>query len=131
METLSVRTKSRIEFVDITSQVRNIIGKSGIDEGIAVVFAAHTTAGITINESADPAVVTDIIEKLSQLAPYNDSYRHMEGNSDAHIKSSLMGSSVNIVISRGSPALGTWQGIFFCEFDGPRTRKVYVQLTPA
>ncbi len=131
MEKIQVKTSSRIQFVDITSRVRETIANSGVRDGIAVVHVLHTTAGITINEAADPAVVTDITTKLSQLVPYQDSYRHMEGNSDAHIKSTLVGSSVNLVVSGGSPVLGTWQGIFFCEFDGPRTRSVLVQIVPA
>ncbi|MDQ7785302.1 MAG: secondary thiamine-phosphate synthase enzyme YjbQ [Desulfomonilaceae bacterium] len=131
METIRVKTSSRIQFVDITSRVREAIAKSGVLDGIAVVHVSHTTAGITINEAADPAVVSDINTKLSQLVPYQDSYRHMEGNSDAHIKATLVGSSVSLIISGGSPVLGTWQGIFFCEFDGPRTRSAAVQVVPA
>jgi secondary thiamine-phosphate synthase enzyme len=131
METIQVKTSSRIQFVDITSRVREAIAKSGVRDGIAVAHVLHTTAGITINEAADPAVVTDIITKLSQLVPYRDSYRHAEGNSDAHIKSTLVGSSVNLIVSGGAPVLGTWQGIFFCEFDGPRNRSVVVQVVPA
>jgi secondary thiamine-phosphate synthase enzyme len=131
METIRVKTSSRIQFVDITSRVREAIAKSGVLDGIAVVYVSHTTAGITINEAADPAVVSDINTKLSQLVPYQDSYRHMEGNSDAHIKATLVGSSVSLIISGGSPVLGTWQGIFFCEFDGPRTRSAAVQVVPA
>ncbi len=130
MEKIQVKTGTRIEFVDITSRVRDAIAKSGVREGIAVVHVSHTTAGITINEAADPAVVADINTKLSQLVPFQDSYRHMEGNSDAHIKASLVGSSVSLIISGGAPVLGTWQGIFFCEFDGPRNRSVVVQVVP-
>ena len=130
MESLQVKTGSRVEFVDITSRVRDVISKSGVKDGIAVVFVSHTTAAITINEAADPAVVEDINTKLSQLVPYSEAYKHVEGNSDAHIKSSLIGSSVHLIISGGSPMLGTWQGIFFCEFDGPRTRKVLVKVVP-
>jgi len=128
METIQVKTGSRIQFVDVTSRVREAISKSGVRNGIAVIYVPHTTAGITINEAADPSVAEDIQEKLSQLVPYKDSYRHSEGNSDAHIKTSLEGSSVHIIVSGGSPILGTWQGIFFCEFDGPRTRKVHVKI---
>jgi secondary thiamine-phosphate synthase enzyme len=116
--------------VEITDRVREIIARSGIREGIAVVYVPHTTAGITINEAADPAVVQDIIETLAKLVPYGNSYRHAEGNSDAHIKSSMLGCSAHLIISAGAPVLGTWQGIFFCEFDGPRTRKVHVKITP-
>jgi secondary thiamine-phosphate synthase enzyme len=131
MKTLEVRTRSRTELIDITSKVRSAISDSGVRDGIAVVFVAHTTAAVTINESADPAVPADIIEKLSELVPRNGSYRHAEGNSDAHVKSSLIGSSINLIVSQGSPVLGTWQGIFFCEFDGPRNRKVVVKVVPA
>jgi secondary thiamine-phosphate synthase enzyme len=131
MESLQVKTRSRIEFIDITSQVRQIIAKSGVKEGVAVIYVSHTTAGITINEAADASVVEDIIATLNQLVPHKDKYRHAEGNSDAHIKSSLMGCSAHLIISDGSPVLGTWQGIFFCEFDGPRSRKVLIKLLPA
>lgn len=128
METIQVKTGSRIQFVDVTSRVREAISKSGVRDGIALIYVPHTTAGITINEAADPSVAEDIQEKLSQLAPFEESYRHSEGNSDAHIKTSLVGSSVHLIVSGGSPVLGTWQGIFFCEFDGPRTRKVHVKV---
>ncbi|MFH1113467.1 MAG: secondary thiamine-phosphate synthase enzyme YjbQ [Pseudomonadota bacterium] len=131
MEKIQIKTGTRIEFVDITSRVRDAIGKSGVRDGIAVVHVSHTTAGITINEAADPAVVADINTKLSQMVPLRDSYRHMEGNSDAHIKAALVGSSVSLVVSGGAPVLGTWQGIFFCEFDGPRNRSAVVQVVPA
>lgn len=128
METIQVRTASRIQFVDITSQVAKAISKSGVREGMAVVYVPHTTAGVTINEAADPSVVDDINEKLSGLVPHRGNYKHSEGNADAHIKASLMGSSVHLIISGGSPMLGTWQGIFFCEFDGPRTRKAHIKI---
>ncbi len=125
---LKLNTNSRVQFVDITSSVRNIIGNSGVTDGLAIVYSPHTTAGVTINEAADPSVVSDMINKLNELIPRNDNYRHMEGNSDSHIKASLMGSSVNVLINGSEPVLGVWQGIFFCEFDGPRTRKVMVQI---
>ncbi|MCX5862560.1 MAG: secondary thiamine-phosphate synthase enzyme YjbQ [Deltaproteobacteria bacterium] len=128
MKAIQVRTQSRIQFVDITSEVKDAISVSGIREGLALVFVPHTTAAVTINEAADPSVVSDIISKLSQMVPHRDNYRHSEGNSDAHIKASLIGSSVNLVISGGALVLGTWQGIFFCEFDGPRQRKVFVKV---
>lgn len=130
METLDVRSRSRVEFLDITSKVRDVISRSGVRDGIAVVYVPHTTAAVTINESADPAVAKDIMNKLSELVPENGSYRHTEGNSDAHIKSTIVGNSVNLIISQGSPVFGTWQGVFFCEFDGPRNRKVIVQVVP-
>lgn len=128
METLQVRSTARVQFLDITTTIRDVIGRSGVREGLAVVYVPHTTAGVTINEAADPSVVHDITEALAKLVPHRGSYRHAEGNSDAHIKSSLMGSSVHLIVSAGAPVLGTWQGIFFCEFDGPRTRKVNVSV---
>jgi secondary thiamine-phosphate synthase enzyme len=128
METLQVRTTSRVEFVDITSQVRKAIAQSGVQEGIAVFYVSHTTAGITINEAADPSVAQDIIVKLNEIVPRQGPYKHVEGNSDAHIKSTLVGSSIHIIVSSGAPVLGTWQGVFFCEFDGPRNRKVLVEV---
>lgn len=128
METIQVKTTSRIQFVEITSQVTKAIANSQVREGMAVVYVPHTTAGITINEAADPSVVDDINEKLCSLVPHRGNYKHSEGNADAHIKASLMGSSVNVIIAGGSPVLGTWQGIFFCEFDGPRTRKVHMKI---
>ncbi len=123
-----LNTTSRVQFVDITLSVRNIINKSGVSDGLAIVYTPHTTAGMTINEAADPSVVSDMINKLNELVPKNGNYRHAEGNSDSHIKASLMGSSVNVVLSGQEPVLGVWQGIFFCEFDGPRTRKVIVKI---
>ena len=131
METMQVRTGSRVQFLEITTRLSEIIGRSGVQEGVAVVCVPHTTAGITVNEAADPSVVQDITAKLSELVPHHGSYKHSEGNSDAHIKTSLVGSSIHLIISRGSLVLGTWQGVFFCEFDGPRTRKVQVQILSA
>jgi secondary thiamine-phosphate synthase enzyme len=125
--TISVKTHSRIDMIDITSSVQNEISKAGITDGICVVYVPHTTAGMTINEGADPAVCHDIIKKLTDLVPPNAGYRHMEGNSDSHIKTSLIGNSVTVLLENGRLVLGTWQKIFFCEFDGPRTRKVYVK----
>jgi len=128
MITLTLTTRSRTEFVDITAQVRREITAAGIKEGICTVFVPHTTARVTINEHADPSVVDDLLMQLKKLAPAEGSYRHAEGNSDAHIKASLMGASQAVIIENGAPVLGTWQGIFFCEFDGPRTRKVWLQI---
>ena len=126
---INVKTGSRIEMVDITSLVSREVSKAGVTEGICVVYVPHTTAGVTINEGADPAVCTDIIRKLNELVPPNDGYRHLEGNSDSHIKTSLIGSSVTVIVENGRLVLGTWQKIFFCEFDGPRSRKVYVKVS--
>jgi len=123
-----VRTTKRVEFVDITAQVKTIVRESDVKEGIVVVYVPHTTCGITINEHADSSVVEDIISQLSKLVPTNGGYRHLEGNSDAHIKASIMGSSVTVIVSNGNLLLGTWQGIFLCEFDGPRTREVVVKV---
>jgi secondary thiamine-phosphate synthase enzyme len=121
----TIQTSRRNEFIDITAQIQDLVGE--VSEGVATVFVPHTTTGITINENADPAVPRDILKKLAELIPQQDNYSHMEGNSDAHIKASLFGSSVRVIIKDGQLLLGTWQAIFFCEFDGPRTRKFYVQ----
>jgi len=125
---INVKTGSRIDMVDITSSVQKEISKSDMTDGICTVYVPHTTAGITINEGADPAVCHDIVTKLSELAPPNAGYRHMEGNADSHIKASLMGSSVSVIVENGRLVIGTWQKIFFCEFDGPRSRRVYLKI---
>ncbi len=128
METINISTRTRTEFVDITDKVAEIVCKSKIKDGLCAVFCPHTTAGLTINENADPDVQADIINSLNKLIPHSGNYSHTEGNADAHIKASLMGSSVNVIIDKGELALGTWQGIFLCEFDGPRQRKVFVEV---
>jgi secondary thiamine-phosphate synthase enzyme len=128
MTEFTIRTSNRNEFTDITSQVRSVVQKSDVDEGICTVFCPHTTAAITINENADPDVTADIQMKLNKMIPLHENYRHMEGNSDAHIKSSLVGNSTQIIVSGGQLKLGTWQGIYFCEFDGPRARHVWVSI---
>jgi secondary thiamine-phosphate synthase enzyme len=125
---ISVKTTARSEMVDLTSLVQKEISKAGVAEGVCLVYVPHTTAGITINEGADPAVCRDMVEKLNELVPPGAGYRHTEGNADSHIKASLMGSSVSVVVEKGRLLLGTWQKIFFCEFDGPRSRKVYVKF---
>jgi secondary thiamine-phosphate synthase enzyme len=125
---LSIRTSKRVEFVDITSELRQLIKHSNIKEGIVVVYVPHTTCGVTINEHADPSVASDMIAQLERLIPEKGSYKHLEGNSDAHIKASLFGSSVTIIVENGELLLGTWQGVFLCEFDGPRHREVYVKI---
>lgn len=125
---LSVRSNKQVEFVKITNQVQDVVQESGLSEGVCRVFVPHTTAGVTINEGADPDVVDDMIVELNKIVPMEDNYRHREGNSAAHIKTSLMGSSVTVFVQNGKLALGTWQAIFFCEFDGPRTRRVFVRL---
>ena len=128
LKTLSVRTGARVEMVDITSEVQKVVTSSKVRSGLCTIWVPHTTAGITINEGADPAVCDDIINKLNQLVPRDASYRHMEGNADSHIKASMMGSSVSVLVEKGRLVLGTWQKIFFCDFDGPRTRKVYINI---
>ncbi|MFZ5990099.1 MAG: secondary thiamine-phosphate synthase enzyme YjbQ [Bacillota bacterium] len=128
MEILKVKTPARTAMVDITSKVREIVSRSGVKSGICIVFVPHTTAGITINENADPDVVSDILMEVNKIIPFEDGYDHMEGNSSAHIKASLFGFSQQIIIEGGELMLGTWQGIYFCEFDGPRNREVYVNV---
>jgi secondary thiamine-phosphate synthase enzyme len=128
MKEISVTTGSRIEMLDITSQVRSAVSKSGTQEGVCTVYCPHTTAAITINENADPDVTADIMQKLNKMIPPHENYRHLEGNSDAHIKSSFIGNSAQIIVSEGRLQLGTWQGIYFCEFDGPRLRHVWVSI---
>ena len=128
MDEISVNTSSHTQFIDITSKVSEVLQKAGIKDGICTVFTPHTTAGITINENADPDVPRDIIKKMGKVIPLNDGYDHIEGNSAAHIKSSLFGCSETVIIRNGSLMLGTWQSVFFCEFDGPRNRKVWVEI---
>ncbi len=122
-----LETKSRSQMLDITTRVREALRQSGTDRGTCVVYVPHTTAGITVNENADPSVVVDILEQLERLVPQG-SYHHQEGNADAHIKASLMGLSQTLLVDRGDLVLGTWQGIFFCEFDGPRRRRVMIKV---
>ena len=128
ISTLSINTRGRSEMIDITPKVEEELKRSGLKDGVCFLFVPHTTAGITINESADPSVATDIQAMLNKLIPWEGSYRHLEGNSAAHIKSSLIGNSVLVFVESGHLKLGTWQGIFFCEFDGPRSRKLYIKF---
>ncbi len=130
MITLSISTSQQTELLDITREVEKAVSGAQVSNGLVLVFVPHTTAGITINEGADPSVQEDILKVLNQLIPFQGSYRHREGNSPAHIKTSLMGSSVTVVIEAGRLILGTWQSIFLCEFDGPRTRKVLIKIIP-
>ena len=125
---INIKTRTRTEFVDITSEIQQVIDEAGIKNGICCLYIPHTTAGITINEGADPSVVSDIQRTLSKLIPNNLNYSHMEGNSDAHIKSTVVGASKTVIIDDGKLLLGTWQSIFFCEFDGPRHRRILVKL---
>ena len=127
-EKFKVNTLKRNQLVDISKDIRAIIDKHKIKEGVLHVFCPHTTAAITINENADPSVQTDISETLSKLIPLRPDYAHTEGNADAHIKASIVGSSRTLFINEGKIALGTWQGIYLCEFDGPRTREVWVKI---
>lgn len=126
MERIELRTKQRSEFLNITAQVQAAVNRLERENGTTTVFVPHTTAGITINESADPDVIADIIATLDRLIPWHGTYRHGEGNAAAHVKSSLVGSSVTVAVVGGRLRLGTWQGIFFCEFDGPRNREVWI-----
>ncbi len=128
MKTISVPTKTRSELIDITDEVERVVKESGIRGGLCVVFSPHTTAGLTINENADPSVKSDIINQTAKIVPYGKHYAHLEGNSDAHIKASLMGSSLSIIIMDNKLVLGRWQGIYFCEFDGPRERRVNIKI---
>ncbi len=127
-ETLPIKTHSRVEMIDITSKVQKVIERGGVIDGLCVIYVPHTTAAVTINENADPDVCRDMIRHFSSLVPQNGSYRHAEGNADSHIKVSLTGSSDTVIIQNGRLLLGTWQSIFFCEFDGPRNRKCYVKI---
>ena len=128
MKRLRVKTTSRIEMIDITSEVQRLVSEEGINEGICLVYCPHTTAGVVINEHADPSVAEDIASALTEQYPHRRAWRHLEGNADAHVKSAVVGISAMIPITGGRLALGTWQGIFFCEFDGPRSRELYVQI---
>jgi secondary thiamine-phosphate synthase enzyme len=128
MEKFTIHSVDRTSIIDITQQIQLIVKESGIKDGVCYVFIPHTTAGVTINENADPDVKSDMLMEINKVIPFNDSYRHIEGNSAAHIKASLFGNSETIFLKEGRLQLGTWQGIFFCEFDGPRTRKVWVNL---
>jgi secondary thiamine-phosphate synthase enzyme len=128
MNQLSIKTHSQTEMIDITAEIQDLLRTRQFKDGLCILYVPHTTAGITINESADPSVRRDILMVLNAMVPWKADYRHMEGNSPAHIKSSLMGSSQLVVVENGRMVLGTWQGIFFCEFDGPRTRKLQVKL---
>ncbi len=128
IHTFQVRSSQRTDFIDVTHSVQEAVEKSGVREGVCIVYIPHTTAAVTINENADPSVIQDMTTALNRIVPFEDRYRHLEGNSAAHIKSSLVGCSETLLVESGELVLGTWQGIFFCEFDGPRSRKVYVKI---
>jgi secondary thiamine-phosphate synthase enzyme len=127
---IDIRTESRVDFLEITQKVRDAVRASGVQSGVCYLFVPHTTAGITVNEHADPSVAEDIMAQLEAMVPQNGNYRHLEGNAPAHIKASLMGSSEALLIEDGKIVLGTWQGIFFGEFDGPRNRTLFVKIIP-
>ena len=125
---IPVRTGKRIELVDVTSEVQEVVSKSGIKDGLCLVYSPHTTAALIITENADPSVQRDIISKLSKMIPENEGYTHMEGNSDAHIKSAIIGNSRTVIVKGGQLLLGTWEGLMFFEGDGPRSRKLFVKV---
>ncbi len=128
MYTIEIYTTAHSDMVDITNKINAIVENSNIKEGYCIVYVPHTTAAVTINENADPSVKKDILSTLNKIVPWNDKYTHMEGNAAAHIKASIIGLSQTILIHNGALVLGTWQGIFFCEFDGPRTRKIFMDI---
>lgn len=129
MDTLTIQTKKRTAFVDVTRMVSEAVERKGMVCGWVTVFVPHTTAGITINENADPDVLADMDHALDRLVPWQAGYRHAEGNSAAHVKASLMGSVAQVIVEHGCLQLGTWQSLFFCEFDGPRTRRIWVSIS--
>ena len=129
MKSFTVRTQKHTQFLDITREVQASLSGLGIQNGTVVVFVPHTTAGVTINENADPDVTADMADAMERAVPWNATYRHIEGNAAAHVKASMVGSSINIIVEDGQLRLGTWQGVYFCEFDGPRSRNVWVQAT--
>jgi len=128
---ISITTHSRTELLNIDREVMRVVRESGIKEGICLVWVPHTTAAVTINENADPSVVRDILYETEKVIPFQDGYHHSEGNSAAHIKSSLFGPSLTLIVSEGNLVLGTWQSIYFCEFDGPRRRRLFIKLMEA
>lgn len=128
MQEIEVSTTEQVQFVDITDKVQTAVSAEKIENGICTIFVPHTTAAVTINENADPDVSTDMIKEINKIVPFSDNYRHFEGNSAAHIKSSMIGASETVIIENGRLKLGRWQGIYFCEFDGPRRRKVWIKI---
>jgi len=128
VETIHINTTKRTQLIDITSKVSEMVKRSNIKDGVCLVYVPHTIAAVTINENADPSVSEDIINIINEIVPWRYDYKHLEGNSPAHIKATLIGPSITIIIENGHLSLGTWQGIFFCEFDGPRNRRVLVKI---
>lgn len=129
LKSLNIKSKAKTEFIDITEDVNAVIKESGITSGVCHIYVPHTTAGITINEGADSSVKRDILTSLNKLIPFEGDYHHLEGNSEAHIKSTLVGVSQSIIVEEGKPMLGTWQSVYFCEFDGPRHRRIIIKIT--
>jgi secondary thiamine-phosphate synthase enzyme len=127
---VEIVSRQQVEMIDVTQEVRRAISASGLKEGLALVFVPHTTAAVTINENADPDVIRDMVMELGRIVPFEDNYRHGEGNSAAHIKASLIGASETLIVADAEPVLGTWQGIYFCEFDGPRHRQMLIRIIP-
>jgi secondary thiamine-phosphate synthase enzyme len=130
MQSLEVVSNQPVEMIDVTAAVRRTLRESGVRDGLLVLFVPHTTAAVTINENADPDVVADLVMELNKIVPFADGYRHAEGNSAAHLKSTLVGASETLLVSDGELVLGTWQGIYFCEFDGPRRRTLHLKILP-
>lgn len=128
LKRLSIKTNAKVEFIDITAKIKKVVRDSGIKSGVIQIHIPHTTAAVTINENADPSVQSDIKKEINKIVPFEDNYSHLEGNSAAHIKSSLFGVDQNIIIENNDLLLGTWQGIYFCEFDGPRSRKINIKI---
>ncbi|NQT25616.1 YjbQ family protein [candidate division KSB1 bacterium] len=129
LKEIHVQTHAQTEFVIVDSEVQTAVSESGVEEGVCLLWVPHTTAGVTINENADPDVVRDMLMEMNKVIPFQDGYHHMEGNSAAHIKSSLFGPSLSLIITGGRLVLGTWQSIYFCEFDGPRRRRLLIKVT--
>jgi len=129
MHKIEVNTTEQVQFVDITDKIQSVVNSEKVNDGICLIYVPHTTAAVTINENADPDVSTDMIKEINKIVPFSDNYRHFEGNSSAHIKSSMIGASETVIVENGRLKLGRWQGIYFCEFDGPRRRKVWIYVT--
>lgn len=125
---IGINSRARVEMINLTGKIEEMVAGAGFEQGTVIIYTPHTTAALTINESADPDVQKDLINKINKVIPFDDQYRHFEGNSAAHIKSSLIGASEHVIINQGKLLLGRWQAIYFCEFDGPRKRKVYVKM---